>query len=318
MAAARSSKSSSSSPAPSTTPPSTSISASSSTSSSPSPTPTKTHTKNVFRLHGVNVLNRKNVDSIARLTALERRRATHILDERQRRDTMNQLITELGSLVRESANDVTMTGPSSTSTPHSVPSTPQPPSPSPRQRYSSTEEYGGIEKKSTVKSNSITTLRNAIDEIRRLRSCAGLKPVVSTSMTAAEDDEEVARPDSPSSMSLSPSEPELTQTLPPEATPIDPSVAIAVSALQQLNSPPLSPSSPPEQYSLLRATHQTAQATIVAMQQESSVQQAQLSLPPLSAVVLQIPQQQQIFSEYPTYHSSQAPFASHSSSFHHP
>ncbi|KAG9322743.1 hypothetical protein KVV02_005431 [Mortierella alpina] len=66
------------------------------------PSPPAQQSKNVFRLHGVNVLNRKNVDSIARLTALERRRATHILDERQRRDTMNQLLTELASLVQES------------------------------------------------------------------------------------------------------------------------------------------------------------------------------------------------------------------------
>ncbi|KAF9082459.1 hypothetical protein BGX23_012449 [Mortierella sp. AD031] len=70
-------------------------------SSSPSSSSTPSHSKNVFRLHGVNVLNRKNVDSIARLTALERRRATHILDERQRRDTMNQLLTELANLVRD-------------------------------------------------------------------------------------------------------------------------------------------------------------------------------------------------------------------------
>ncbi|KAG0010662.1 hypothetical protein BGZ82_003331, partial [Podila clonocystis] len=54
----------------------------------------------------------KNVDSIARLTALEKRRANHILDERQRRDTMNQLLAELSNLVRESE-----TGPITTSSP---------------------------------------------------------------------------------------------------------------------------------------------------------------------------------------------------------
>ncbi|KAG0281572.1 hypothetical protein BGZ95_001923 [Linnemannia exigua] len=113
-------------------------------------------TKNVFRLHGVNVLNRKNVDSISRLTALEKRRATHILDERQRRDTMNQLLAELANLVRESAAEVAAAQ---------------------QQEQQQAQQMGadGTEKKAPVKSNSITTLRNAITEIRRLRSCAGLE-----------------------------------------------------------------------------------------------------------------------------------------------
>ncbi|KAG0003854.1 hypothetical protein BGZ65_001308, partial [Modicella reniformis] len=115
--------------------------------SSPAPS------KNVFRLHGVNVLNRKNVDSLSRLTALERRRATHILDERQRRDTMNQLLGELANLVRESAAEAQ----TQTQT----------------QQESQTQQKqlnaDGTEKRPPVKSNSITTLRNAIAEIRRLR-----------------------------------------------------------------------------------------------------------------------------------------------------
>ncbi|KAF9331105.1 hypothetical protein BGZ91_012247, partial [Linnemannia elongata] len=118
-------------------------------------TPTAPPSKNVFRLHGVNVLNRKNVDSISRLTALEKRRATHILDERQRRDTMNQLLAELANLVRESAAEVAAA-----------------------QQQQQQEQHlnaDGTEKKAPVKSNSITTLRNAITEIRRLRSCAGLE-----------------------------------------------------------------------------------------------------------------------------------------------
>ncbi|KAF9130740.1 hypothetical protein BGW39_002741 [Mortierella sp. 14UC] len=114
-------------------------------------------TKNVFRLHGVNVLNRKNVDSISRLTALEKRRATHILDERQRRDTMNQLLAELANLVRESAAEVTAAQQQQ------------------QQQDQAQLNSDGTEKKAPVKSNSITTLRNAITEIRRLRSCAGLE-----------------------------------------------------------------------------------------------------------------------------------------------
>jgi hypothetical protein len=140
---------------PSTSPSPTS---SSSSSSSSSATP---HTKNVFRLHGVNVLNRKNVDSIARLTALERRRATHILDERQRRDTMNQLLTELAGLVRESEMEAAQ----QPQQPQQPPPPPTPPTP--------TLHPDGTEKRPPVKSNSITTLRNAIAEIRRLRAHIG-------------------------------------------------------------------------------------------------------------------------------------------------
>ncbi|KAF9427730.1 hypothetical protein BGZ94_004301 [Podila epigama] len=144
-------------------------------SPSPSSAPTA---KNVFRLHGVNVLNRKNVDSIARLTALEKRRANHILDERQRRDTMNQLLAELANLVRESES---VFGPIQTPSTHSNHSillsstttastaTTNTPLPS--------EGQDSPARRPPVKSNSITTLRNAIAEIHRLRSFAGLDPV---------------------------------------------------------------------------------------------------------------------------------------------
>ncbi|KAG0252140.1 hypothetical protein BG011_007181 [Mortierella polycephala] len=136
-------------------------------SNSSSPT---SHSKNVFRLHGVNVLNRKNVDSIARLTALERRRTTHILDERQRRDTMNQLLTELASLVRESAveggtiQQQQQQQQLQQQVKTQTPSTP-------------TLNADGTEKRPPVKSNSITTLRNAIAEIRRLRAHIDLQAI---------------------------------------------------------------------------------------------------------------------------------------------
>ncbi|KAF9280689.1 hypothetical protein BGZ68_007088, partial [Mortierella alpina] len=121
------------------------------------PSPPSHPSKNVFRLHGVNVLNRKNVDSIARLTALERRRATHILDERQRRDTMNQLLTELANLVQESAAQTS-----------AAPQPPQPPPPPPSASTMPALNADGTDKgpsRPPVKSNSITTLRNAIAEI---------------------------------------------------------------------------------------------------------------------------------------------------------
>ncbi|KAI8361384.1 hypothetical protein B0O80DRAFT_437429 [Mortierella sp. GBAus27b] len=118
--------------------------------------PSTAPSKNVFRLHGVNILNRKNVDSISRLTALERRRATHILDERQRRDTMNQLLGELANLVRESAAEAQAQAQES-------------------QTQQKQLNPDGTEKRPPVKSNSITTLRNAIAEIRRLRASAGME-----------------------------------------------------------------------------------------------------------------------------------------------
>ncbi|KAG0228413.1 hypothetical protein BGW41_003430 [Actinomortierella wolfii] len=163
----------------------TATKAASSTSTNPPP-------RNVFRLHGVNVLNRKNVDSISRLTALEKRRATHILDERQRRDTMNQLLAELASLVRESAAELEKQ---------------QQQQQQEQQRLqaeqgdnsSSTEQ-----KKPPVKSNSITTLRNAIAEIRRLRSCMGLTTVTPPCAASLQQPSSRSRNTSPSSMASIP------------------------------------------------------------------------------------------------------------------
>ncbi|KAF9016834.1 hypothetical protein BGZ52_005553, partial [Haplosporangium bisporale] len=142
------------------------------TASNPDSAPSTPATKNVFRIHGVNVLNRKNVDSIARLTALEKRRANHILDERQRRDTMNQLLAELSNLVRESEMD-------SISTSSPQPSYTSLHSPAPMSTSTLSEsplDNDAPGKRPPVKSNSITTLRCAIAEIHRLRSYAGLEP----------------------------------------------------------------------------------------------------------------------------------------------
>ncbi|KFH71846.1 hypothetical protein MVEG_02140 [Podila verticillata NRRL 6337] len=147
------------------------------TASNPDSAPSTPATKNVFRIHGVNVLNRKNVDSIARLTALEKRRANHILDERQRRDTMNQLLAELSNLVRESEMD-------SISTSSPQPSYTSLHSPAPMSTSTLSEsplDNDAPGKRPPVKSNSITTLRCAIAEIHRLRSYAGLEPVGSNS-----------------------------------------------------------------------------------------------------------------------------------------
>lgn len=147
------------------------------TATNPASAPSTPATKNVFRLHGVNVLNRKNVDSIARLTAIEKRRANHILDERQRRDTMNQLLAELSHIVQESETD-----PISTSSPQPSYTAPH----SSASMSTSTLSVSTLDndtqgKRPPVKSNSITTLRCAIAEIHRLRSYAGLEPIGSNS-----------------------------------------------------------------------------------------------------------------------------------------
>ncbi|KAF9286304.1 hypothetical protein BGZ88_009148 [Linnemannia elongata] len=162
------------------------------------------NSKNVFRIHGVNVLNRKNVDSIARLTALERRRATHILDERQRRDTMNQLLTELANLVRESATEEASAIAAEATLSTEETSQQQPSSPpasattttttSPTAATTTTTAAApaapslnpdGTERRPPVKSNSITTLRNAIAEIHRLRTYAGLQTIAAQSTEAS-------------------------------------------------------------------------------------------------------------------------------------
>lgn len=147
------------------------------TASNPASAPSTPATKNVFRIHGVNVLNRKNVDSIARLTALEKRRANHILDERQRRDTMNQLLAELSNLVRESETESIST--SSPQLSYTAPHSSAPMSTSALSASTLDNDTPG--KRPPVKSNSITTLRCAIAEIHRLRSYAGLEPVGSNS-----------------------------------------------------------------------------------------------------------------------------------------
>ncbi|KAF9305096.1 hypothetical protein BGZ74_011443 [Mortierella antarctica] len=218
------------------------------TASASSPAPTK----NVFRLHGVNVLNRKNVDSISRLTALEKRRATHILDERQRRDTMNQLLAELANLVRESSAEASQ---------QQQPSQPA-------------LNADGTEKKPPVKSNSITTLRNAITEIRRLRTCAGLEtttPPCPASLAVQSSSAPSSRSSSPSSAPspamasqsyvqpsshkqqqyAAPSQqlPALAPSTSQYTTPVSSPKSYANQAplhfhQNQLQSPPLSPSSP--------------------------------------------------------------------------
>ncbi|KAF9433038.1 hypothetical protein BGZ76_009962 [Entomortierella beljakovae] len=232
--------------------------------SSPSPPPPPT--KNVFRLHGVNVLNRKNVDSISRLSALERRRTTHILDERQRRDTMNQLLGELANLVRESSEDDQQ----------------QPQQPQARQKQYNSD---GTEKRPPVKSNSITTLRNAINEIRRLRNCAGLETatqpcaaslaVVSpnASRSSSPMDISTPQPQSQQQKHLLPSPaPMASQYAPLSSRPTSSSEVYANHAQSnmypshhQLQSPPLSPSSPKNlQYSvsppMIPVQHQAYQA----------------------------------------------------------
>ncbi|KAF9907492.1 hypothetical protein EC991_010873 [Linnemannia zychae] len=209
------------------------------TSSTTSPNSPPSNSKNVFRIHGVNVLNRKNVDSIARLTALERRRATHILDERQRRDTMNQLLTELANLVRESATDISSLDTSSlsayatvtnengvaihaatkTSTPdtilspsseeQSVSSSPPPEQP-PAPTTTATTAFpilnaDGTERRPPVKSNSITTLRNAIAEIHRLRAYAGLQNIIVAQPSSCNESPSAPSVSSPPSVTSSPS-----------------------------------------------------------------------------------------------------------------
>ncbi|KAF9349289.1 hypothetical protein BGX26_012384 [Mortierella sp. AD094] len=225
------------------------------------------HSKNVFRLHGVNVLNRKNIDSIARLTALERRRTTHILDERQRRDTMNQLLTELASLVRESASDVDNS---------------QPP-----------QATLNAEGRPPVKSNSITTLRNAIAEIQRLRSCAGLQNInnfsnqtttpspseltsLSTLAELASQHHSYELDSNSGSSSSSPmSSPRLTS--PRALSPADLLGVTLETPTTQLNSPPLSPSdfSPQSGFSAVFPPINTPHGTHTQVQ----------TLPPLHTVV---------------------------------
>jgi len=267
------------------------------TASSPAPT------KNVFRLHGVNVLNRKNVDSISRLTALEKRRATHILDERQRRDTMNQLLAELANLVRESSAEASQQQ--------------QPTQPA--------LNADGTEKKPPVKSNSITTLRNAITEIRRLRSCAGLEtttPPCPASLTVQPSSTASSRSSSPSSAPspamaaqsyvqpshkqyASPSQlPALAPSTSQYTTPVSSPKSFATQASpfhfhqSQLQSPPLSPSSP--------ASHKYAPSTSsVSPPMMPTPHHSHNSIPSLPSLFA--PNSPVAYPAYPQYNQGYAP-----------
>ncbi|KAF9578759.1 hypothetical protein BGW38_005290, partial [Lunasporangiospora selenospora] len=279
--------------------------------------PTAPPTKNVFRLHGVNVLNRKNVDSISRLTALEKRRATHILDERQRRDTMNQLLAELANLVRESAAELAAAQQQ-------------------QQQFQQLPQDGSERK--PVKSNSITTLRNAIAEIRRLRSCVGLEtltpPCVASAAGSSNND---SRPSSPVSSSPSASQslykpaqslvslapqqqqpyqynPSSCHSTPMSSPKVYPAQAPqSMASHHQLQSPPLSPSSP--------ATHKYSSVSpplrpTSYMPHPSSASQAHPSaLPPLFAPNSPVSHPyQQTYSSQSYYHSN--PITSHHTTHH--
>ncbi|KAG0326015.1 hypothetical protein BG000_001551, partial [Podila horticola] len=176
-----------------------------------------------------------------------KRRATHILDERQRRDTMNQLLAELANLVRESSAEAS----------HQ------------QQQQQPALNADGTEKKPQVKSNSITTLRNAITEIRRLRTCAGLEtttPPCPASLAVQSSSAPSSRSSSPSSapspaMAQAYVQPSHKQYAPSQQLPaLAPSTSQYTSPVSspksyanqapfhfhqnQLQSPPLSPSSP--------------------------------------------------------------------------
>ncbi|KAJ2747474.1 hypothetical protein GGI20_000463 [Coemansia sp. BCRC 34301] len=55
--------------------------------------------KNVYKVSGVNILNRNSVDSKTALERLQRRRENHNFVERRRRDNINHTITTLSSLI---------------------------------------------------------------------------------------------------------------------------------------------------------------------------------------------------------------------------
>ncbi|KAJ2906577.1 hypothetical protein GGI21_004025, partial [Coemansia aciculifera] len=60
---------------------------------------TKKKKKNVYKVSGVNILNRNSVDSKTALERLQRRRENHNFVERRRRDNINHTITTLSSLI---------------------------------------------------------------------------------------------------------------------------------------------------------------------------------------------------------------------------
>ncbi|KAJ2020216.1 hypothetical protein GGI13_001106 [Coemansia sp. RSA 455] len=59
----------------------------------------KTKKSNVYKVSGVNILNRNSVDSKTALERLQRRRENHNFVERRRRDNINLTITTLSSLI---------------------------------------------------------------------------------------------------------------------------------------------------------------------------------------------------------------------------
>ncbi|KAJ2491783.1 hypothetical protein IWW37_001982 [Coemansia sp. RSA 2050] len=59
----------------------------------------KTKKSNVYKVSGVNILNRNSVDSKTVLERLQRRRENHNFVERRRRDNINHTITTLSSLI---------------------------------------------------------------------------------------------------------------------------------------------------------------------------------------------------------------------------
>ncbi|KAJ2161848.1 hypothetical protein GGF46_001156 [Coemansia sp. RSA 552] len=60
---------------------------------------------NVYKVSGVNILNRNSVDSKTALERLQRRRENHNFVERRRRDNINQTITTLATLLPPGADD---------------------------------------------------------------------------------------------------------------------------------------------------------------------------------------------------------------------
>ncbi|KAJ1939105.1 hypothetical protein EC988_007404, partial [Linderina pennispora] len=54
---------------------------------------------NVYKVSGVNILNRNSVDSKTALERLQRRRENHNFVERRRRDNINHTITTLSTLI---------------------------------------------------------------------------------------------------------------------------------------------------------------------------------------------------------------------------
>ncbi|KAJ1912108.1 hypothetical protein IWQ60_009814 [Tieghemiomyces parasiticus] len=65
----------------------------------------KTRKSNVYRVSGVNILNRNSVDSHTVMERLQRRRENHNFVERRRRDTINNTIMELADVIPSAQKD---------------------------------------------------------------------------------------------------------------------------------------------------------------------------------------------------------------------